>query len=141
MRFLALFLLALSLAADCNHTITQIPIGPLLVYRNGILLWEGEDYAAVSTPGSFFTSIQPVNFGDGDKMQVAYTRAIALTFPVGGSIIPYFGYALFRERWTCSGSQGSAQLLLQLDPITVPGLQHAATLTGREYYLVDWPPK
>lgn len=141
MRFAALFFLALSLTADCNHTITQIPIGPLMVYRNGILLWEGEDYAAVSTGGSFFTSIQPASFGDADKMQVVYTRAIPLTFPVNGVLIPYFGYALFRERWMCAGSQGSAQLLLRLDPTTTPGLQHAATMTGREYYLVDWPPK
>lgn len=143
MRFCALFLLTASFvsAATCDHSITQIPIGPLLVYRNGILLWDGEDYNTVSTPGSFFTAIQPINFGDGDKMQVVYTRGIPLTFPVNGIIIPYFGYALFRERWTCSGSQGSAHLLLRLDPSTTPGLQHATTIAGREYYLVDWPPK
>jgi len=106
-------------AQSCSHTLTRTPNGPLLVYRNGILLKQS-DYTSPNSPGTNFPIVTPLNFSDQDFMSVVITRAVPLTFTVPGpppQTVTYFSYALWREDWTCSGKQGTPP------PLMFPGCQ------------------
>ena len=97
-------------AQSCSHQLTRTPNGPVLVYRNGLLQRQGTDYTSVNATGTFFPIITPIAFGDQDLMSAVITRAVPLTFTVPGpppQMVTYFSYALWREDWTCAGSQGT----------------------------------
>lgn len=99
----------------CAHLVQSSPFGNPLVFRNGVLQRPSLDYLISGT------TITPRYFADGDL---------------------YTAWWIWREDWQCIGTAAPVgQILLRLDAATTPGLQHASTPTGREYYLVDWPPK
>ena len=143
MKTLIFALLAASAwGQTCSHATKYAPSGPLLLYRNGVLLQEGPGFSTAKVPGTQRCClVTPLAFGDGDLMSAVMTRAVAATLTVGGQPVAYTAYVLWRTDWSCSGSSGAQQLVLRLDPAVVPGLWHAATPLGREYYVVDWPPK
>ncbi len=99
----------------CAHLIGWNPMSDPLVFRNGLAQRPSLDYTVIGN------TITPRYFADGDLMMA---------------------WNGWRELWQCAGNSASAtQIQLNLDPITTPGLQHASTATGREFYLLDWPPK
>lgn len=82
---------------NSTHTVTRTPVGPMLVYLNGVLQTSPGDYLA-SADGK--PTITPLNPAVGDSMSVVFTRAVPLSFTLpGGETVPYWGYALWREDW------------------------------------------
>lgn len=102
-------------ATDSNITIicvpyklTRTPVGPVAVFRNGVLQTAPGDYTSANSPGTFMPIITPVNWSVSDAASVLYTKAVQLSFVVGSQTITYWGYTLNRENWSCSS--GKAQL-------------------------------
>jgi len=102
--------------ASCSHTLTVVPVGPILVYQNGVLGKQQSTFRAQGIPqgevGDYSSStallpaIAPLTWSDGDHMSAVYSRLVPLAFrlPTGQSVT-YYGYQLWREDWLCSGDR------------------------------------
>lgn len=81
---------------NSSHTVTRTPVGPMLVYLNGVLQRSPGDYTASS---DLKPTISPVTPAVGDSMSVVFTRAVPLSFVFQGETVDYWGYALWQEDW------------------------------------------
>ena len=85
-----------------TYTLTRTPVGPVLVYRNGLLQTSPGDYTAVNAQGTFRPVITPMNWSNTDTAAAVYTRAVPLSFAYQGQTVSYWGYTLYRENWNCT---------------------------------------
>jgi hypothetical protein len=84
-------------------TLTRTPVGPVLVYQNGLLQTSPGDYTLTYlTKGKYMPTITPAEYwSQQESATVVYTRAVPLSFTVSGQTVTYWGYTLNREDWSC----------------------------------------
>ncbi len=82
---------------NSTHKVTRTPVGPMLVYMNGLLQLAPIDYTIDSAP---MPTITPLNPAVGDLMSTVFTRAVPLSFTLpSNQAVTYWGYVIWREDW------------------------------------------
>jgi|GEM_PF-6617297 len=114
--------------ASCSHTLTVVPVGPVLVYQNGVLGIQQSTFRAQGIPqgevGTYSSStallpaIAPLAWRDGDHMTATFTRLVPLAFRLpSAQTVTYYAYELWQESWLCLGQSGTVAPA----PSTFPG--------------------
>ena len=96
--FFVLAALGMAYGQDCSHKVSRTPVGPVLVYQNGLLLRLGIDYTSAGS----MPTITPLLYSAGDAFSVVFSRAVPLSFVASGQTVSYWGYQTWQELWSCA---------------------------------------